>query len=351
MAYSAPEPPCVTSRELMPRRVWAIKTMPPADMLRAWSKKVGGRVFLGADYFLHQSGQTSETYILEKKVNPLTGEVDDIVEKVLAARECVRWIIGKNDPLYSNPGWHFAKLARTVIEWLGITQRPMRRTKLLVRDWHYQMCQGDTYDHMRMYDMSAAYWQIVERVQSPKFFLRPDYKIAWQPLSVEEQRRWDRMKKAFAGGDHKRLRLAIVGASSAGWNTREDNAHGITVFKRGEPEPWEHPKGALQPLALLAVRCTYEVCQIQAEISRAVYANADCVVTDSTLPMQYWDTLGIKYKMKAEGPAHLCDVASYKIGELQTRRYYRDAAARIRRQIKPTRLTDPWWHHAVLKAE
>ena len=106
--------------------------------------------------------------------------------------------------------------------------------------------------------------------------------------------------------------------------------------------------GPLMPLSLLTVRCVYEIVQIQSEMSRSIYSNIDCVVTEFPGPMRYWDECNIRYRMAAAGPAIIRRPGSRLVGEDVTEQFLADQEYNLYMHLEGKRYESPQLHRSVL---
>jgi hypothetical protein len=106
---------------------------------------------------------------------------------------------------------------------------------------------------------------------------------------------------------------------------------------------------ALQALAILTVRCAYELTQLQAEEGRALYANADSVVLDGRSEPRYWRDCGIVYRLVARGKTDIHCLGAYRVGEKETIPYRYAAANNVVKGFKAERLERPVWHLRLIE--
>lgn len=271
---------------------------------RELSRRSGGSVYLGTYYYNHVPAVGAGIVYLRA----------DELESILSARETVEELTG-----YEPAGWTYAQLAREVTEWLEIKQSTFQRAKDLVQNWHYQKCIPYELENAGLYDMTAAYWQVVERVKSPVFLIDEHGAIKWQYIDGSQRLRWERMKEICKR--HKKLRVAIVGVNAAGWSQGRTEFHGTEVYRNGELGTVKPLSGRLQPLSLLSVRVTYELTQMQSIASKSVYSNADCVVTEKP-ELRVWDSWNIQYGCKAAGKCQVNAVGSWSIGDKMTKTFH-----------------------------
>jgi hypothetical protein len=164
-------------------------------------------------------------------------------------------------------------------------------------------------------DMRSAYWQVASK--APSLLCRVDYdkeRIIWHIMSHQQQERWERCKVALE--PHKRLRLAIIGVNSTGLASVD--SCGVRYYAGGERKalPGTAPT-CFRNLAILTVRCAYELTQMQLTEAKAWYANADCVLLEQP-ECAYWNSIGIEYRCKAHGPVEVYGLGQWKVGEEET---------------------------------
>ena len=246
-----------------------------------------------------------------------------------------------------NPGYTYPKMARQICEYLDLRQPAVKRVlEIVPPGWHYQHAETIEGYYAYLYDLTSAYWQIVARCESPIFTIA-DRAIIWRPLYREQQRRWDQVRDAFASGAAKKLRLALVGVNAAGWNRdglRDTSS--INAFCRGEPYIERPCSAGLQAVAIMAVRCIYEVTQLQAEKSSAIYSNADCVISTDR-GVDVWQSLGLQFRLVAEGPTAINSIGAYRVGERQTELFHLNSRYI---ESKRARAIETIWYDRILKA-
>jgi hypothetical protein len=214
----------------------------------------------------------------------------------------------------TDTAYTYAALARQVSQWLGVNQRPQPIPPDYLPRWHYQHCEPCRLPVGYILDMTAAYWSVA--CKAPSLLCRIDYErevIIWHVMSHQAQARWERCKVALE--PFKRLRLAIIGVNSTGLS---DRGGGVRYFARGEqrPMPGTAPT-CFRNLALLTVRCAYELTQHAREEVNSWYANADCILAEKpTVP--YWNSCGVIYRSKAAGPVEIYGLGQWRVGDSST---------------------------------
>ena len=259
------------------------------------------------------------------------------IKAIESARTLAASVTGRYDH-----GWTYPKIARELCEWLDLRQPPVKTAlELIPPTWHYQRCEPYECSNAYLYDLTSAYWQIIERCHSPLFTIARD-RICWQSLGRLQQSRWDTLRSAFASGEAKKLRLSLVGVNAAGWKKPDPGAKPVNVcaWCRGKPYVDNGISAGLQAVAIMAVRCIYEVTQLQAESSDAIYSNADNVIQENP-GVDVWNTLGLKYVLQSTGPTFVNHVGAYKVGEYQTELFRADT--RLVNATKARRIVNFWY--------
>lgn len=138
-------------------------------------------------------------------------------------------------------------------------------------------------------------------------------------------------------GEDNPLRFVLLGSSH-------------TYYHRGELKQRNVFPGALQSLALLTVRCAYELTQVQDREADSWYSNADCVILEGNRTPRYWDDCGIEYSVKGRGRALIDAIGAYKIGEVSTIPYEWYQQHSVLRPSLPSELSWPGYHEQLLAA-
>lgn len=313
--YKIVMPPSGIVRTLE-KGAYIIPSLPTGEELRQWSIATTGTIYVGQYFVVHSAGPYSETYILDNSSR------DRTFDKILHARAITQNLLG-----IDNVGWTFSQMARRITSWLDLSQAVDFDAQDFLPRWHYQLAKPGKYESCQMADLTSAYWQVCERAPVPVFrFLRDNHgritEIAWQRITRVQQNKWDAIREQVAA--NKRLRLTLVGTNAAGvWQgPAPDVAVKTGVMRRGKWVSTESAmRGSLAPLSLLAARCTYELTQLQAQSSQAVYSNADCVICRDDLAMDVWDGVGAQYSIKGRGNAVVRGIYAYRVGDVMTKPY------------------------------
>lgn len=272
------------------------------EVLNVSRETKSGVFYIGGYYVCNVIGKKSQYFILDTEA-----------QLIESARQCYANITGELPD-----GYTYSRIARKLTEWLGIQQSPGSVAERLLQNFHYQKAlpYKDVKDQY-MCDLKSAYWQFVQRAESPILSLKSDG-IVWHPIAISQRKRWESMLPKLA--NHKKLRLSFVGVNLAGKPvSSSEPQHGKKIF-RGEYVGMVSPPGDLRPLASLCVRSTYEVTQLQSSFVDSIYANADCVISD-TKDMDYWSMLKLNYSIKAQGDTTINYIGSYECGNYRTLNY------------------------------
>jgi hypothetical protein len=281
--------------------VYLLQTMPTGDDYCRMTEEAGGQIW-ATDY--------NATYVKNTR---------DVRRYILASawpglsdsRVAVSSLCGYD---LADVKYTYAAMARQVSQWLGVDQRPDPIPPDYLRKWHYQHCEPCRLPVGYILDMRYAYWQVACR--APSLLCRVDYEkeqIIWHVMSKQAQDRWERCKIALE--TYKRLRLAIIGVNSTGLAV---NGSGVRYFAGGvqKPMPGSAPT-CFRNLALLTVRCAYELTQQAREEVNAWYANADCILSE-TDQCPYWNSCGVVYRAKAQGPVEIYGLGQWSVGDDST---------------------------------
>lgn len=237
----------------------------------------------------------------------------------------------------------YSSMARQVSEWLGVKQRYNDLPpKTLIPHWHYQQAIPTYQSGMYLHDMRSAYWQIASKAKSLLCSINPrTYKVLWNVMSNEQEEKWHNTKLLLE--PCKKLRLSIIGVNSTEWSTKNTNMY----YVKGELKPVAgKPPTCFQSLALLTVRCAYELTQLQAIESDCWYANADCVATHIK-QLTLWRDMGIVYRTKAQGECEIRGVGAWKIGGDHTIPYELMLQRNILSRVDGINLPDPYFNENI----
>lgn len=277
-------------------RAYLIDNLPSRADCMKLSRTEKGFIWRGNYFVTHNWGRNAHTFITLPAI-----------KGIRASRAAVQELTG-----IDRTGWTYSRLARDVTGWLDIQQYADMQARALVPRFHYQHCWPGPTDGAKLYDMKAAYWQTLERIESPCICIVNE-KVLYETTRREAMQRWRKMLEHLK--PYKRLRVAIVGVNSTGKRIGPTQCmHGTECFYRGRPYEPNVPPGNLQPLALLAIRNTYELCQEQSKESDSIYSNGDCVCTEQGRGMKLWEHLGVEFDLKAHGPGDIRAIGAWSLG-------------------------------------
>lgn len=320
--------------------VYAVSAAPSAAEVVRASECNGGIWYRSSYHVTWQNGRRVTVWVARSVADPTTGKRVPMLAEITAARAAVLDLTGREDA-----GWTFPALARQVVRWLDLRQRPLPRGSYDVPRlgrWHYQLVKPCLSEGLYLWDLRSAYWQMASRLPAPRYRLgrSPDGKLHVDFLALDagEERRWGAVKARIE--PHKRLRVALVGVNSAGGDGPVGGRFlNTAAYHRGKPLRLPGTVGPLQPLALLCIRLTWEVTQLQAQESHARYANADCVATERLDEPAYWRSLRLAYRLKASGPGQIRGICAWQIGPEHTQPWteyvLRDWQRRLERDHVP----------------
>lgn len=298
-------------------------TCPPEwfdfHLVQGASAQTGGQWFLGREAIVHSSGPHSAVCL-----HPACLEASQ------RGRATVSRITGKKE------GWTTGQQARKIVAWLGTKRRAtsIAAERLAETNWHYQLSEPCELDYGELWDVRAAYWQILRRFESPHVIWTDDTII---PAYADDEvmYRWEIMLDRLDGD--KRLRNAIVGAMVGG-------GAGAIAFRRGELFSLPSVRGPMHDLGAAVVRICYELTELQAGTCDAVYANTDCVlIRDGGVPT-FWDDIGLESRRQAQGVTDVRCIGCYKCGEHHTDYYDAETNAQIAERSKPLAHAGYWRH-------
>lgn len=295
--------------------VFTVSKIPNLSVMKYASLDSPGTIWVSGYSVIHVNGREVYRYILDSAMSP-DGSGPGIIE----SSQVVSNITG------SGPYWSYGAMSRDLMKWFGHAQKDRAiglnaAARIPVRDWHYQKVIPGKIEHATMYDLRAAYWQIAARMKSPLFDVLNDGSIIWRKLSRIQSARWDRLRADLM--PYKRLRLTLIGINSSGWNNGEkvSRQRNSVAYSHGRAIEYSCPLGELLAASKLAVRCVFEYTQDETRKIDSQYSNGDCVVTASKQEPELWNSAGLDWTIKAQGPADIQSSIGYKIGERTTRGY------------------------------
>lgn len=278
------------------------------------SKALDGMIFTGTSHLSWASGSFA-----------VAVHTVDTWAKLQPVRECAERITGQ-------PGrFGIGACARQVSAWLGSPEPTNPRLSAIVGDWHYQRCIPCAMPHAFQFDLTACYYNLLRRVPS----LRPvftDDTIFWLESDDAELSRFVRAVDLVA--DCKPLRNSMIGAFYGGSQR--------VYLRAGKCHRFTTAPGTRQALAAAIVRTAYEVCQLQADVSSASYANTDSVITDSGRA-EFWESVGLPYTVGAAGPAIVQAIGKYAVGSKQTKPFQTDKTGTLRCARESRRVDALYW--------
>lgn len=345
MSYSIPTLPVAVLQELEPSRAWLIDRLPSHTETLELSARTTGQWYRTRYALVHRAGQRSETWLLAAPLHP--GEGLTILDDITCCQRMVSEITGAE-----RPGWTYSQLSRTLNKWHGIHQPVLPDPNPLLRrgQYHYQQCIPVTVPEAYYYDMRSAYWQAASRAPSPLVTVGADGTLKWHSISPTQEQRWESLKDAAGQPQYKRLRLAFIGSSMAGWDRHPTSWTAFRVYQAGRVEAGQHVHGPLQPLACVAIRTVYELTQIQAQQAQTIYANIDCVITRRREPMAFWTHWGIQHSLKAHGEGDIWALGARRVGHDYTVPYEWMREHNVSVPHAPVVIRKPRIHEQVLRA-
>lgn len=276
------------------------------ELGRRLSLLVGGQVWPGSTSLTHNpGGRKLCTYFL-----PLSN-LRDLINAKLLVEQLIE------EPLRTHS---YSGLARALLDWVGLKQefgRPMEALLQTVDPrrtcFHYYHCEPGTMKEAALWDIKAAYFQLLCRLPSPLVYLKSDGKIGFQKCEEAALIRWHTMLAAI--GSHKKLRNILTGCMS-----REG---GGTFFSRGRAITSKGKDGVLRPAALTVIRATYELAALAQKQTKAKYSNTDCVITALGCTPDIWQEHGIEFNCQATGDAEIFSLGNYRVGSKATKWFWK----------------------------
>lgn len=228
-------------------------------------------------------------------------------------------------------GWGYGNVARKLLQWTGVTERPALSAEslLLPTGWAYAFARPGTYDDLSLYDVQSCYYRLLTLLPSPLPLIAGN-RLRFAALEAESKGRWRTVIDLV--GAHKLLRNTLVGCMAGGPHRRVTLPNPDQYLPRRLREPWAgagywyqglrratvRRPGPLRTAALLIVRSGWELTQASAEWSRAVYANVDCVMSPVHEVPRPWLDAGLTVRLQARGPASITALNVYRVGDKHT---------------------------------
>lgn len=214
------------------------------------------------------------------------------------------------------PAWSVGGCARALLRWALGDGHPAPHARGYVGGrWHYYGVRVGSYERVWLWDLDAAYWQLLGRLRTPLPVLLRDGRVLWQEPSSEQWERWACLLGSVGGC--KLLRNALVGVSLSGL---EPSAY----WCRGELRRVSGRVGGHVCLGALVVRACYELTGWAYNTERgACYANTDCVISRRDAPPAVWTDFGLRCSLRATGDAEVRGVGAYRVGDYRTGHYGR----------------------------
>jgi len=232
---------------------------------------------------------------------------EESLSRVLRARELAR---GLGVDVQS---WSVGGVARECLRWVGAREQAGDCGLRAVEGrWHYYRVRTGT-GVGTLWDMDAAYYQMMLRLPSPHVLMLGARRWLWQVVSSEVEARWRGLLGAVA--DYKLLRNALVGAMLGGGT--------VVCAVGGEWRRVRTPHSQWAGTGAVVVRSVYELCGLGAMRGGASYANTDCVLLDGDAVPRVWDGYGVLYSPRASGEYEVRGVGVYRVGSLATQPYLR----------------------------
>lgn len=273
---------------------------PTGEYARTLSKHLGGTFYVGRGFLTWACGGKSIVVLEDAAFWRNISPARDIVQKI-KGEEPNHWTIGS--------------LARELLDWLGPanSQESCYARSMLEAEqcWRYYRCEPCELQEATMYDLDSYFYNLLNKAPTPNPLITKKRLFWLDPRDDQEAERFQAIKDGVR--PHKLLRNAVVG-SMVGGST-------VTCFCKGKLRRQPTPKGIRQELGITILRTAYELTQLEAEISNAVYSNVDSIIIEGNAEPKVWPLAGLPFKCAGEGYADVWGIGKYKIGEKETAYY------------------------------
>lgn len=232
-------------------------------------------------------------------------------------------------------GWTASQQARAILKWTGLHRSctPTADRWLSESGWHFHRARCGVHEDQGLWDIQAAYFEVLRRLPSPFVHCRAEGALFPLPSSEAEDR-WRRMLSTV--GSHKGIRNCLVGLMAGG-------GCGGFGYRDGSIVRTPILAGPLRDTAALVVRTVYDLTRMAADAGNAVYANTDCVMMDRDREPNVWGDYGFPYRLEAAGQSEVVAIGCYRIGSKQTEIYregHRHECPTESPTLPPVRLAD-----------
>lgn len=288
-----------------------VEKLPTLQERQMYVEKIGGVYYTG-DSHVHVIGKYVRAWILnEHKAETL--ELDRLL---------------RENGIH--PGATINGMARNVVKWgipeglvdYGITNVE----KILPQDFHYQVACPGIYMNYKLFDLCAAYFQILRRLPSPVCRYHQGLKkIIFHPLNPDDSRHWTKALDIISTS--KIARLSAIGSQLSGVGEWDKNHRGV-LTRKGPSQNLGKIPSTIRCASALCIRILYEVQQMQHESFPSPYMNIDSCALPAHQSPEVWEQYHLDYRMKAQGDLTVEGVGLYEIGGHQSVGF--GARARVR---------------------
>lgn len=268
---------------------------PPRDGWKVFARLLSTR--FGGQFW---AAKASITWCLGRHVETVIDR--EIVRHVLPARAAASGLG------IEKPGWTPGKIARQAVAYIDSPQKGSGNCEELIEGRHgYYSCEPGQYEDLQMFDVQSCYWQIFSLMPSIRVvFHQGSKRIQFLKMGESEEARFEEVKRAF--NSCKKVRNSILGVLLG-----SDEA--AAYYTHGEKKYLRLPPGPNRAAGYVIVRTAWELAQHAAIESNSVLTMVDSICTESFDPPGIWESVGLKIKRAAHGPADIVRPGVYQVGD------------------------------------
>lgn len=238
-------------------------------------------------------------------------------------------------------GWSVGSVASHLLRWVGPPKSSYKDRLHLakgVKYSHIHAIPGE-YPNCQHYDVSAYYYTLLGTLPCIDPEILGNGRILWPLMYDGLADRWSQVYAAIK--DNKWLRNALVGCMVG-------RTAGRPYYFRGERRQMRGDPGPFATAGQLVVRAAFEITQIAARETDAVWSHTDAVIARDGLYPRIWTDLGFRIRKEGSGETDICNAIIYRCG-LDATAYYK-AGSRFLEETPLPDLAPILYHTQWLRA-